>query len=827
MSIVKKTKNDIIQELREKGYKTSFRTKQEAQQLLESISWFDRFPWHNDQKIILGWGIQNKEKNESVVQGVFGSGKTTVMMGVFSKFLSCAIVRPTEVVFCAFNVSIKNELKKKLRLTGLKVRPLVRTFDSLVFEICREHGMSGLDKPDYEGRRHFIEKLLDKEPDNLYSGFTHIKLLLVDETQDLDYKAYDVFKAFFPNAHIFFLGDIFQCIQKEPRSSLLWQVLQPADHRVIHFMERTPRVPSTILDEIKQALIHHYPEYTTPISNWYSTNPLQSSKIEWVPIKHYNDSFEHLKVFLQKHKPEECMVLTFSSAITVRGSMGDLCRFRQFLQKENYHVNRNYKSMDHDKLFLSTVNSSKGLERPYVFIALTFPLELAFANFSNDLVVNLISVGLSRCKTSAVFCVPIYNDRFSEVLRLYPECPKPDKNTISDKKHVKEEETIDGVLHKPHSSTEILKQSMLSFKTRELLRSCAKYIGSNQFPPGARTRWTTRNEEEASFMGILYEVLITSLWTQRWPELDTKGMNEIIKNPMYKHCKQDIGKKFNRLVAIFRQPYRCDFDILYEYTGFHILLSQKIRVRVSTERKQEMKIVWDRMRHDILSLKPNYSIKKAQVNMNRAFMTGVADMICHNNNDNDPIVLYEIKTCSNADWKDDAFTQASIYMSMTKHKRGVVRLLNPFRRELHEYNISLLSKEKKVCTQMDRELLLWNFNCFLAKFQDNILMPPLPDKIQKYVCAHDGVYMEFIASTKARIAENINLKNKIILPFDKNNLILKSKVDKEDLEEWLMDAIGYIKNDDNNNIKIQDMMGDPFYKCVLMGVYLRKSFSFR
>lgn len=511
-------------------------------------------------------------------------------------------------------------------------------------------------------------------------------------------------------------------------------------------------------------------------------------------------------------------------------SMGDLCRFRQFLQKENYVVNRNYKSMDHDKLFLSTVNSSKGLERPYVFIALTFPLELAFANFSNDLVVNLISVGLSRCKIGATFCVPVYNDRFSEVLHLYPECPKPKEKVVSNKKHVRDQpETIDELLHKPHSTTEILKQTMLTFKTRELLRSCAKYAPSQSFPPGERVRWAMRNEEEASFMGILYEVLITSLWTQRWPELDVKGMGEILNNPMYQHCRQNIDKKFHRLVGIFHQPYRCDFDILYEYTEYHILLSQKISVRVSAERKQEMKNVWNRLRQDIANLKPNHPIKKAQVNLNRTLMTGVADMICQRAADDDtdqPIVLYEIKTCSNSDWKDEAFTQAALYMSMTKNKRGIIRLLNPFRRELHEYNISLLSKEKQVMTQTDRELLLWNFNCFLAKFQDNVLMPVLPNNIQQYVCENDGVYLEFLASTKARLVDSINKKNKIVIPFDKNNILLSDKVDREDLTGWLMDAVDY-KKQETPTKTMTEMVEDPFYKCVLMGVYLRKSFSFR
>lgn len=481
--------------------------------------------------------------------------------------------------------------------------------------------------------------------------------------------------------------------------------------------------------------------------------------------------------------------------------------------------------MDHDKLFLSTVNSSKGLERPYVFIALTFPLELAFANFSNDLVVNLISVGLSRCKTNATFCVPIYSDRFSEVLRLYPECPKPNEKDVSNQKHVREEdETIEEILHRSHSATEILRQGILSFSTRDLLRSCAKFVGNNPFPPGERVKWSMRNEEEASFMGILYEVLITSTWTQKWPELDVKGMTEILNNPMYQHCRGNLEKKFHQLAGIFQRPYSCNFDILYDYTEYHILLSQKIRVHIAPQRKEEMKSVWNRLRRDITLMKPAYPTKNAQVNLNRSFATGIADMICKHGNEDD-IILYEIKTCSTSNWKDEAFTQASLYMSMTRNKRGIIRLLNPFRRELFEYHISLHSKEKQVLVHADRELLLWNFNCFLAKFKDNLLMPPLPHTIQNYVCEHEGVYLEFLASTKARLVDVVPLDQKIIVHLDHQNPFFKDKVgQKEDLWKWLMQTIGYtIKPDE----ELPEMIHDPFYKCVLMGVFLRKSFSFR
>jgi repressor of nif and glnA expression len=77
MSIItnKRTKSDIVQELREKGYKTSFRTKQDALKLLDNISWFKTFPWNDDQKEIINWGIHDKK--ESVCQGVFGSGKVS------------------------------------------------------------------------------------------------------------------------------------------------------------------------------------------------------------------------------------------------------------------------------------------------------------------------------------------------------------------------------------------------------------------------------------------------------------------------------------------------------------------------------------------------------------------------------------------------------------------------------------------------------------------------------------------------------------------------------------------------------------------------------
>ena len=120
----------------------------------------------------------------------------------------------------------------------------------------------------------------------------------------------------------------------------------------------------------------------------------------------YGDVFRKMENFVNYYGKENSMILVFSSAITVRGKLGDVSRVRRYFQEKKIPVNSNHKLMKDDSLFISTVNSSKGLERDNVFCFLTFPLELAFANFSNDILMNLLTVAMSRCKKSIHFCLP-------------------------------------------------------------------------------------------------------------------------------------------------------------------------------------------------------------------------------------------------------------------------------------------------------------------------------------------------------------------------------------------------------------------------------------
>ena len=128
------------------------------------------------------------------------------------------------------------------------------------------------------------------------------------------------------------VGDIFQSIQKS-HESLLWKLLHEGEiasenhHRIVHNMMTTPRVPRNILNELKVALFQYYPEFQDTIQNWKSSSLIESSKgIQWSMFYEYKKIFANMLDFVKLHGFRDSMILVFSSAITVRGSLGDVSR---------------------------------------------------------------------------------------------------------------------------------------------------------------------------------------------------------------------------------------------------------------------------------------------------------------------------------------------------------------------------------------------------------------------------------------------------------------------------------------------------------------------
>ena len=99
----------------------------------------------------------------------------------------------------------------------------------------------------------FFDVFFEEEPEE-----NQPKIIFIDEVQDLEKNCFFFFKYFFPNSKIVIAGDVFQSIQKEPRESLLWSLLNNTEDNVEKFyMNITRRVPRNILDSLKKTLTEY------------------------------------------------------------------------------------------------------------------------------------------------------------------------------------------------------------------------------------------------------------------------------------------------------------------------------------------------------------------------------------------------------------------------------------------------------------------------------------------------------------------------------------------------------------------------------------------
>ena len=691
-----------------KKYKKEWKTR---------LGWLYDFPWRNEQLSILK-DFQGAKWERFVIQAVFGGGKTTMILAMIFDLLLHQKVEPNEILVCAFNVAIKNEIKKKIKYAG-KVLP--RTFDSIVYEICKEMDYKDLKHPNFLEKRKFLYQNISSIPSN-----ETIRFIFLDEAQDLEKNVEYIFKKRFPNAKCMIVGDIFQSIQKEPRESLLWTLLQQ-DAPYTYTMMNTPRVPKNILNEIQYALGNYYPEFRSTVEKWSSSNISSEAKIEWSMFKTYGDSFEKMHDFVVEHGLKDTMILVFSSAITVRGTLGDVSRARRFFIEKGIPVNSNHKLMKDDSLFISTVNSSKGLERKHVFCLLTFPLELAFANFSSDILMNLLTVGMSRCKTSIHFCIPSYMERFSPVLQHYKCCPKPfiskrpvQQIVAEDKKSLLHDEKYNNMCYmfeKQHSITEILRLQMFPFSTKQTLQSFAKKYQDTTLPTfscGIRT------EEEATLLGLIFETLILSFWKKNWTSsLDTLSTTG---HEMF----QTFATRINKLHQNWTQWKRqhafssCSFKDQVEgailYSLLHLAFHNKVFCNVSSNLKQSIEIRWRQIQPFCNSAFQiaNVTKIKTQEKCKMPFIQGIIDAVYLPEQKEEWTEIIEIKASRARDWNENALLQAILYGFCLGKRRFRIHLVNVFSSKWNHYFVNI-DHWDDIVRVMYNDLQLWNLNCYLSK----------------------------------------------------------------------------------------------------------------
>ena len=707
---------EMQQILQEIGSFHSFKNKAEYVKRLSYYKDVLEFPWRSEQKQVIDSFLEF-DKNRYVIQGIFGAGKSTMLLGMVINGILRNLFTPSEVMFISFNVSIKNEMKRKLKLYGISSKVSVRTFDSLVYELAKVGEYKYMDLPNFEGKRKFVYELIYN------SGFTHKpefqpKVILVDEVQDLEKVVLDILEYFYPNTKFVFAGDIFQSVIKEARESLLWYYMTLPDSPDIYkiYMTDTPRVPSENLKTLKNALSIHYPEFKDKIAKWTSSNAESSSDIEWKRFHSYTHIHEELTGFLRLHKPEEVMIITFSSAITVKGAMGDVARLRRFLSETGFNVNSNHKKQETENYFLSTAHSSKGLERDYVIVFLTFPLERAFVHLSDDVVVNLLTVALTRAKKKVIMYVPSYSDKYTRALSIFEKCPTPNKERIREGKILKEFKFQD-YIDIEHSPTEIIRASVIKYDTRIKLKEFTKTFNfSKIFDDDIKYKIIPINtEEEICFVGVLIENLITSTWVSHWP---SPPQHDVHKHPFYLHIIGRITaaeKRYKQYITSNLFDGKNQFDGIYLFSQLHIALSNKIFMKLSDGLVNNLKAYWTKLKPKAILMKPNDGSGKLKIqpNLRMPWIAGVADAMTEDS-DGKTVSIYEIKASQDRNWVDNALVQIIMYALMMGKTWYRLHLLNPFQNQKISYYFDtkqILSLRKELL----KDVLVYNVNSFMAK----------------------------------------------------------------------------------------------------------------
>jgi len=821
------------------GAKTTHANKDTYEKYIKSLEWYKTFPWRDEQKQVFQAINDNPRV---VVQGIFGVGKSTMLIGIIFKALLEQNYKPRSIMYTAFNVCVKNEIRKKFSSYGIRNKIQVFTFDSLIYKICKIHNCPNLDDPNYEGRRKFVYNLVATKNIQVLFNF---KLVVLDECQDLEIQALGVFTSFFPRAKFIFMGDVLQSIQKEPRESLLWQLVTNAKysndskdastipaskdantpasldagwHRV--YMYETPRVPVNILNSLRHALSHFYPEFQNEFGKWTSKNKLKGN-ITWQQFKNYKQMFTDVIGFVNEHEHKDTMILTFSSSVTVRGALGDVSRIRNLLCEQGIPVNYNHKSMDADKVFLSTSNSSKGLERKHVLVILTFPLEQAFLNFSSDLVMNLVTVALSRAIETVTIYIPITIQKFSPILKYYENVPEPtvDYTPPSQKgkpELVKKEFNMDTVMNKEHSATEILRLGVLKYETLAHIKSFAtpfaKFKLSNE--PFKINLFT---DEKRALAGIFVEHLITTQWGGEWP---TAGVSNLKEDPSYKHCYSRLEDLYKLYSGFTHAQQFTSSSVEYQMRALHVYsqlalgINHRIFVSLSEADVAKISGMWkSHWKAAIMQMKVDGAKCAIQSNCKMTFMTGIIDMLTSvsvtkstNNNqsdtDNDKsftnCTFWEIKASTDPMWESEALSQVMLYVLMNGKARCTVVLINPFRNLVCKYAVHIPNINTVRHLAM-HDCVIYNANSLMAKTFKNVqptntldLLESVFINIQDYFDSKSITVLNLFSPTKLNIIQHTITKGK------------DSKLGLESIEDFKLDDVTFSDLYKGKNVYINE-----------------------
>lgn len=417
---------------------------------------------------------------------------------------------------------------------------------------------------------------------------------------------------------------------------------------------------------------------------------------------------------------------------------------------------------------------------------------------------------------------------------MFETCPVPNKDQIREGKMIKDFDFSD-YMNMEHCVTELIKQSIIKYDTRIILKENVKQFESKKLFEKNLRFPKIEIEEEKAFVGILIENLITSSWTMIWPY--SSDLEMIRNHPLYSHCFKKIEviyKKYKSFISSTSCSDTNHFTGIYYYSQLHLAMYNKIFIDLSPGTMEYLKRYWNTLRPISYSLRPTEGKITVQNNMRMPWLTGVSDVMVEKKGERDEIEIWELKASIDMDWKDNALSQAILYCLMTGKNWTRIVLLNPFRNEICRYYFNM-KKIMSLRQLVINDILVWNTNCYLSKNKSPI---DRTGTMIKHSTQYQVSMITFLSPTKIDIVYNQMIKcendspRKTLSKIQKLALEGTEEIEIEDIDcmdsvkfeeetfipvESLLEVLEYKKNDD---VTYELDNSDSLVSCLCMASYL-------
>lgn len=343
------------------------------------------------------------------------------------------------------------------------------------------------------------------------------------------------------------------------------------------------------------------------------------------------------------------------------------------------------------------------------------------------------------------------------------------------------------MLEQEHGVTELLRQNIISFETKQILKSFVKKYEINTIVPVRSDEF--RNEEGCAFMGILFETLILSNWTKKWCTSACTD-NLVTQHDMFVNFLPKIQDYRKKYMTFIKKPFKHQ-NIIFKgcvlYAKLHLACYQKLFINISHQQEKNLFKSWLGLYPKIKEIKPKCDLQKlkTQSNVGMTYVTGIADALVMN----EILEVIEIKASRSPEWNEHALIQAILYGIMLGKSYFKIHLINVSNKEVASYAVSFKGRLMEMRELVQSEVAIWNLNCFLSKnVTHNNTSKKNINTESMYIL--DGkpnenryTLLEMMSPTKTFILANNVTKEKIAEEIKKRsiqNLLLSRFLEKED-----------------------------------------------